>query len=61
MVNVTALYSPKHVAMKALSNYKTIPLLTAVSLYLAGPGIYPKIYHRTSCPAVLICRVSNKK
>ena len=29
------------------------------SLLLAGPGIYPQIYHRTLCPAVLIYKGSN--
>ena len=26
------------------------------SLILTGPGIYPQIYQRTSCPVVLICK-----
>ena len=39
-----ASYSPKHFLLKALSNYKTFALLTRV---------YPQIYHRTPCPAVL--------
>ena len=25
-------------------------------ILLAGPGIYPQIYHRTPRPAVLICK-----
>ena len=25
-------------------------------ILLTGPGIYPQIYHRTPCPAVLICK-----
>ena len=31
------------------------------SLLLTGPGIYPQVYYRTSCPAVLICKGSSKK
>ena len=31
------------------------------SLLLTGPGIYPQVYHRTLCPAVLFVRESNKK
>ena len=27
-----------------------------LDLLLTGPGIYPQIYHRTPCPAVLICK-----
>ena len=26
------------------------------SLFLAGPRIYPQVYHRAPCPAVLICK-----
>ena len=26
------------------------------SLLLTGPGIYPQVYHRNPCPAVLICK-----
>ena len=25
-------------------------------ILLIGPGTYPEIYHRTPCPAVLICK-----
>ena len=28
---------------------------------MTGPGIYPQVYHRTPCPAVLIVRGSNGK
>ena len=27
-----------------------------ILLLLTGPGIYPQIYHRIPCPAVLICK-----
>ena len=30
-------------------------------ILLTGPGIYPQIYHRTPCLAVLICKGSNKQ
>ena len=26
------------------------------ALLLICPGVYPQIYHRTPCPAVLICK-----
>ena len=54
MVNVTASYSPKHFLLKALSNLLDFILLTAGSC--AGPGIYPQIYLRAPCSAVLVCK-----
>ena len=45
-VKVTASYSPKHFILKVI---------------LTSPGIYPQIYHRTPCRAVLNCKGSNKK
>ena len=54
MVNVTSSYYPIHFLLKALSNYLTFALLAAVFILLTGPGIYPQIYHRVPCPAVLI-------
>ena len=55
---------PKNIfPLKALSNYsiRPLPFWQQNSLHLTGPGIYPQIYHRTSCPEVLICKGSNKK
>ena len=31
------------------------------ALLLICPGVYPQIYHRTPCPAVLICKWVKKK
>ena len=36
--------------------YLIFALLTAGSILLTGPGIYPQIYHRVPCPAVFSCR-----
>ena len=50
---------PKNIfPFKALSNYSIRPLTfwQQDSLLLAGPGIYPQIYHRTPCPEVLTCK-----
>ena len=35
---------------------KPLPCWKQFSLLLTGPGIYPQIYHRAPCPAVLICK-----
>ena len=40
---------------------RPLPCCLQDSLLLICPGIYPKIYHRTPCPAVLIFKGSNKK
>ena len=38
-----------------------IPCWQKDYLLLTGPGIYPQVYHRTPCLAVLICEGSCKK
>ena len=35
---------------------RPLPCQQQDSLLLICPGIYPQIYHRTPCPAVLICK-----
>ena len=40
---------------------RPLPCWQQDSLLLICLGAYPKIYHRTICPAVLICKRSNKK
>ena len=39
----------------------TLPCWQQDSVLLTGPGIYPQIYHRAPCPAVLLCKGSNKQ
>ena len=54
MANFTALYSSKYFLLKALIRPPLVENRTF--LLLAGPGIYPQIYHRTLCPSVCICK-----
>ena len=62
MVTVTASNSPKHFLLKALNNcYRPLFCWQQDFLLLICPGIYPQIYHRTPCPAVLICKRVKKK
>ena len=39
----------------------TLPCWQQDSVLLTGPGIYPQIYHRAPCPAVLLCKGYNKQ
>ena len=43
------------------SNYLLDLPLGDNRILLTDPGIYPQIYHRTSCPTVRICKGSNKQ
>ena len=62
MFNVTALYSPKHFLLKALSNLLDLCLADSRILYfLTGPGIYPQIYRIAPCLHCLFVRGSNKQ
>ena len=53
MVNVTASYSPQKIYFEGS---KSFALLAAAFFTFDSPGIYPQIYYRTPCPAVLICK-----
>ena len=52
--------SQHHVLLNILL-WKCLSCWRQESLLLTGPGIYPQVYHRTTCPAVLNVRASNKK
>ena len=53
---MTASYSPKHFLLKALSNCQICNLLTAGFFTFDMSSNHPQTYHKTPCPAVLICK-----
>ena len=62
MINVTASYIPQNIFFWRLEVIAR-PLLCWQQdfLLLICRGIYPQIYDRTPCPAVLICNCGSKK